>query len=175
MSGRPEAGVGHYLRDIVNGACDGVVTTLAIVAGVSGAQFEPRVAVVLGIVNLAADGLSMGASNYLGMKSELEQLGHSVAFEAPWRHGVATTLAFVAAGTVPLVTYALPLPDEWHFATALALAGVALGVVGASRSAFTGRPAWRCALEMLLIGGAAAGVGYVLGLLVDPLLPGGHG
>ena len=167
---RPDEGVGHYLRDIVNGACDGVVTTLAVVAGVTGAAFEPRVAIVLGIVNLASDGLSMGASNYLGLKSELEQRGASVEHEAPMRHGLATAFAFVIAGAVPLLAFAFRLSpaSQFWFATVLALA--TLAVVGGARSQFTHRPRLRCALEMVAVGGGAGAVAYALGLLVDPLL-----
>ncbi len=60
------------LRDSVYGAVDGVVTTFAIVAGVAGADLRESVVAVLGIANLVADGLSMGASNYLGTRAENE-------------------------------------------------------------------------------------------------------
>ena len=105
MSGRPPTGFGHYLRDVVYGALDGVITTLAVIAGAAGAHLEPRVGIILGLANLVADGLSMGASNYLGLKSELEQANHSVAAEAPWRHGLATAAAFATVGAVPLAGY----------------------------------------------------------------------
>jgi VIT1/CCC1 family predicted Fe2+/Mn2+ transporter len=163
---KPERGVGHYLRDLVNGASDGVVTTMAIIAGASGASFEPRISVVLGIVNLAADGLSMGASNYLGMKSELEQTGASIAQEAPWRHGLATAVAFVVAGAVPLFAYLLDLRAA-QFPAALALAFVTLSIVGAARSLFLPRAAWVCALEMVAIAGGASAVAFFLGSLVE--------
>ena len=106
-TGRPASGFGHYLRDLVYGALDGVITTLAVIAGAAGAHLEPRVGIILGLANLVADGLSMGASNYLGLKSELEQANHSVAAEAPWRHGLATAAAFATVGAVPLAGYAV--------------------------------------------------------------------
>src|SRR3954466_878228 len=108
--GRPPKGIGHYLRDMIFGALDGVITTMAVVAGASGAQLGARVALILGVANLIGDGISMGASNYLGLKSEIEQMGGDVRDEAPWRHGLATIAAFVAAGAVPLLAYALPRP-----------------------------------------------------------------
>ena len=163
---RPERGLGHYLRDIVNGACDGVVTTMAVVAGSAGAAFEPRVSIILGIVNLAADGLSMGASNYLGLKSELEQTGASVAREAPWRHGLATAIAFVIAGAIPLFAY-LSDVRPLQFPLALALALVTLSIVGAARARFLPRPAWICALEMVAIAGSASLVAFGLGSVVE--------
>jgi VIT1/CCC1 family predicted Fe2+/Mn2+ transporter len=162
-AGRPGAGLGHYLRDVVYGATDGAITTIAVVAGASGASFPAAVGLVLGVANLVADGLSMAASNYLGMKSELEQIGASVAAEQPWRHALATWAAFVIAGAVPLLAYAIATTPAVRLAVALALTVVTLGIVGAGRASFIGRPRWRCALEVIAIGGGAAGAAYAIG------------
>jgi VIT1/CCC1 family predicted Fe2+/Mn2+ transporter len=59
-----------YLRDLVYGAIDGTVTTFAVVAGVRGASLEATIVVILGVANLAADGFSMAASNYLGIRAD---------------------------------------------------------------------------------------------------------
>jgi VIT1/CCC1 family predicted Fe2+/Mn2+ transporter len=129
------------------------------------------VALVLGLANLAADGLSMGASNYLGLKSELEQTGASVEREQPWRHGLATTAAFVVAGAVPLGSYLLPLGDGLpRFFGALFLSLLVLTVLGAARSRFTNRRALRSAVEMLLVAGSATAAAYFLGVGVEALL-----
>ncbi|TSC72062.1 MAG: hypothetical protein G01um101470_418 [Parcubacteria group bacterium Gr01-1014_70] len=60
---------GLYLKDIVYGANDGIITTFAVVAGVAGAGLDSSVVVLLGFANLLADGFSMAVSNYLGSKS----------------------------------------------------------------------------------------------------------
>lgn len=64
--------IGEYLGDLVLGGIDGIITTFAIVAGVEGAGLSPGVVIILGFANLIADGFSMGISNYLGAKSDLE-------------------------------------------------------------------------------------------------------
>jgi len=38
----------HYLRDMVYGATDGIITTFAVVAGVAGGALSPRVALIIG-------------------------------------------------------------------------------------------------------------------------------
>ena len=38
---RPPDGFGHYLRDLVYGALDGAITTMAVVAGTAGAALSP--------------------------------------------------------------------------------------------------------------------------------------
>lgn len=168
---RPPSGPGHYLRDLVYGANDGVITTLAVVAGVSGAALPAGVAVVLGLANLVADGISMGASNYLGLKSELEQTGASVRDEHPWRHGLATLAAFVAAGAIPLLTFAFPpTPVLGHFGVSAILSGVTLAFVGAMRAPMTRRSYFASAFEMVLVGSAAAAAAFGIGALVGAFL-----
>lgn len=61
-----------YLGDFVLGAIDGTVTTFAVVAGVAGADIPPRIAVILGLANVIADGFSMAVGNYLKTKADRE-------------------------------------------------------------------------------------------------------
>lgn len=66
---------GKYIGDFIYGANDGIITTFAVIAGSFGASLAPIVIIVLGFANLLADGISMGASNFLGRKSEQEYAG----------------------------------------------------------------------------------------------------
>ncbi|MBI4424927.1 MAG: VIT1/CCC1 transporter family protein [Elusimicrobia bacterium] len=61
-----------YLRDLVYGAVDGIVTTFAVVAGVYGAELPPAVVLILGTANLLGDGFSMAIGNFLATRSERE-------------------------------------------------------------------------------------------------------
>jgi VIT1/CCC1 family predicted Fe2+/Mn2+ transporter len=63
-----------YLRDFVYGSIDGLVTTFAIVSGVLGATLSVNIVIVLGFVNLIADGFSMAVSNFLGTKADRQVL-----------------------------------------------------------------------------------------------------
>ena len=67
----------QYLREIVYGGNDGIVTTFAVVAGFAGAQIDPAnsaipvVTVLLfGLANLLADGLSMGLGSFLSLRAD---------------------------------------------------------------------------------------------------------
>ena len=62
--------IASYLKDIVYGANDGLVTTFAVIAGVAGASLDPVIIVFLGLANLLADGFSMAASSFLASRSE---------------------------------------------------------------------------------------------------------
>jgi len=61
-----------YLGDGILGAIDGTVTTFAIVAGASGAGLSGSIALVLGLANVFADGLSMAVGNYMRAKADRE-------------------------------------------------------------------------------------------------------
>ncbi|MEO1252978.1 MAG: VIT1/CCC1 transporter family protein [Pseudomonadota bacterium] len=84
-----EGPTANYLRDWVFGGIDGAVTTFAIVAGVAGAALSTNVILILGAANLLADGFSMAAGNYSGVKAErddyerLRQMEHRHIKKAP--------------------------------------------------------------------------------------------
>ena len=168
---RPSRGFGHYLRDMVYGALDGVITTMAILAGSQGASLSARVGLILGLANLIGDGISMGASNYLGMRSEIEQTGGSLAAEAPWRHGLATVAAFIVVGSFPLFAYlAAPLTGAAIFPLAVGFSVVALAGAGIVRAVFVRKTAWRSAIEMLVVGSLAGGAAYLVGRVAASLV-----
>ena len=162
--GRVPAAARHYLPDLVYGANDGIITTVAVVCGVVGVDLSSRVILILGFANLVADGFSMGASNFLARRSYEDPQERSDGREAT-RHGSATTLGFLVAGTVPLVAYLLPLSGDWSFPTAVALTVTTLFAVGALRSLVT-KVGWlRSGAEMLAVGASAAAVAFAIGAL----------
>lgn len=161
----------HYLKDLVYGANDGIITTFAVVAGVAGAQLEPRIVLILGFANLLADGFSMGASNFLSIRSDeavRRMEGRRVQEPFPSRHSIATFLAFVVAGFVPLVSYVITM-DYNRFVMAVVLTLATLFGVGAARSLVIRTPWWRSGLEMLSVGSIAAAVAYGVGAFVQGL------
>jgi VIT1/CCC1 family predicted Fe2+/Mn2+ transporter len=156
--------IAKYLPDLILGANDGIITTLAVVSGVVGASLSSTVILILGFANLLADGFSMGASNVLSRRSDT-QSSLVPAFSTAGRHGLATFAGFVAAGLVPLLAYSLPLFRGVEFEAAMFFALTALFAIGASRALFTSRGWLPSGLEMLLLGGLAASIAYGVGAL----------
>jgi VIT1/CCC1 family predicted Fe2+/Mn2+ transporter len=91
----------------------------------------------------------------------------------PLMSGIATLVAFVVAGSVPLVVYLLglviPIAEAISFPVSIALSGMALFGLGAAKVLVTERNAWRSGAEMLLVGGLAASVAYLVGTLLKSL------
>ena len=67
-----EMGGGGGLRDVIFGGNDGLVSILALVAGVYGAVTDSQLILVTGIAGAIAGTISMGAGAYLSTKSERE-------------------------------------------------------------------------------------------------------
>jgi len=166
-----EAIARHYLRDLVYGANDGIITTFAVVAGVSGGALSARAALIIGAANLFADGLSMGVGNYLSIRSHegaREAAGLPEEEARPARHGIATLLAFIVAGAIPLGPFLIPRihGPAWSVVWTF----VALFVVGSARSIVTTDRWWRAGLEMLGLGALVAAAAYGSGAIVARLI-----
>jgi VIT1/CCC1 family predicted Fe2+/Mn2+ transporter len=91
----------------------------------------------------------------------------------PLRSALATFLAFLVAGSVPLLVYllglAVPVDPAIAFPVAVVLSGLALFALGAAKVFVTERSWLRSGLEMLVVGGLTAGVAYLVGFLLQGL------
>lgn len=158
----------HYIRDLVYGANDGIITTFAVVAGVTGGSLSHSAVLIVGAANLAADGLSMGVGNYLSIRAQesARVVEHLPPEERhPWRHGAATFAAFVLAGAVPLAPFFVSDGTLDRFAWSIVLTLGALFGVGAARATVTADPWWKAGSEMLLLGILVAAAAYGAGAL----------
>lgn len=156
----------HYIRDLVYGANDGIITTFAVVSGVTGGALSPKAVLVVGAANLAADGVAMGVGNLLAIRADEQaraaaRLPEQESF--PWKHGLATLGAFIVAGVCPLLPYLIPVAMDHQGAWSTALTFTALFAVGAARARLTLVPWWRTGIESLLLGGVVAVAAYFAG------------
>lgn len=226
---RLAAGPHHnYLRDWIYGGVDGSVTTFAIVTGVVGANLSPWIILVMGFANLFADGFSMAASNFLGTKSEQEDLKRLEAIEnrhidlapegereevrqifqnkgfggedldrvvelvtsdrkrwvrtmlteeyglpqevrSPWRAALSTFSAFLLCGLVPLLPFLLNMTNP--VVVSVVFTGSVFFIIGSIRSRWSTASWWYSGLSTLLVGAAAAGLAYLIGMLLREWAP----
>ena len=83
----------------------------------------------------------------------------------PMRAAIATFLAFLVAGMVPLMPFVLGLPDA--FTLSVWMTAAAFFAIGALKSIWSLAPWWRSGAETLAIGGVAAGLAYFVGTLFN--------
>lgn len=215
----------NYLGDFVLGAVDGTVTTFAVVAGAAGAQLSTRVAIIMGLANLLADGFSMAVGNYLSTQTErqlvehvrrseemhieefpagereeirqifatkgfagelldhivevitndrkkwvdtmlTEEFGLRLESPVPLRAGLSTFVAFVAAGSIPLLplVFASAQAGDQTFAVSALATGITFFVIGLAKGRVVKRPLLMSGLETLFIGAVAATLAYLVGV-----------
>lgn len=162
----------HYIRDVIYGANDGILTTFAVVAAVTGGALSARAVLIVGVANLFADGLSMGVGNYLSIRSHESALAAQDLPEeeaSPARHGLATFLAFAGAGAVPLIPFLVSGPIS-PFVLSVVLTFVTLFAVGALRATVTADRWLTAGAEMLVLGIIVATAAYGCGAIVAALL-----
>jgi len=160
--------VGHkYLPEFVYGATDGSVTTFAVVAGAVGASLSPAIVLILGFANLFGDGFSMAISNYLSTKSKIERDRRIIG--NPIKTASATFIAFILIGVIPLLSFVIAALTKNtylaknQFIFSFALTAIAFFSVGAIKSKIVNKHFLRSSIETLIIGGAAAGVAFIVG------------
>ncbi len=220
-----------FMKQIIYGGNDGIVTTFAIVAGFAGAGMEGTaqigaVAVLLfGIANLLADATAMGLGEFLSGRSEqdvykatrdkeLYEIHNNIEMEraemyeiladhgmdeedakqltkvfernpefmadfmmqyeigmsdptgdSPALNGLATFIAFIIFGAVPLIPYFLMDPTQTTFYLSVFATFAALVALGLLRWKVTNETVYRCVGETLLVGGICAVVAFGVGLL----------
>lgn len=79
----------------------------------------------------------------------------------PMRAALATFVAFMLAGSVPLLPFAFQLPNP--FATSVLATLLTFFLIGAGKSRWSLAKWWRSGAETLLIGGIAATLAYSVG------------
>lgn len=71
----------EFIKSIVFGGLDGIITTFAVIATVAGANLELDLVILMGFANLIGDGISMGFGDYLSSKAEMEFARHELKRE----------------------------------------------------------------------------------------------
>ncbi|HXG78704.1 MAG TPA: VIT1/CCC1 transporter family protein [Methyloceanibacter sp.] len=97
-----------------------------------------------------------------------EEHGMPAVIRSPLKAALMTFMAFVLCGAVPIVPYALRLPDPIWFSTVMT--GLTFFGIGSLRSYWSPTAWWRAGLETFAIGMAAAGVAYLVGALLKGLI-----
>jgi VIT1/CCC1 family predicted Fe2+/Mn2+ transporter len=72
---------GGWLRPVVFGAMDGLVTNVSLIAGVGGANAQRHFVILTGLAGLAAGAFSMAAGEYVSVSSQNELVGSEVKKE----------------------------------------------------------------------------------------------
>jgi VIT1/CCC1 family predicted Fe2+/Mn2+ transporter len=164
----------NTIRAGVFGVQDGIVSTFGLTMGVAGSvaagQISPEAILVAGIAGLVSGSLSMGAGEYVSVRTQRELLARRGDRSDddnvnPLKAALANSGLFVLGAVVPLVPFVF-LAGLAAVAASSVMSVVALFTAGALLTRLTGQSPWRSGMRMLLIGGGAGVLGYAVGTLL---------
>ena len=173
VNGGDEDGVlerSNTIRAGVFGVQDGVVSNFGLVMGVAGAQISPGAVLVAGAAGLVSGAMSMGAGEYVSVRTQRELLEAGAAVDddanvSPYRAAAANAGLFAVGGSVPLLPFVFT-SGAVAVVSSIVMSVVVLFGAGAALTRVTQRHPWRSGLRMLVIGGGAGALGYGLGTLL---------
>jgi len=100
-----------------------------------------------------------------------EELGYGSTEPNEFRAALATLVAFLTVGFLPLVVFVYDLAAPGNvdnaFTWSAVMTGIAFFAVGAMKSRFVDQTWWRSALETLTVGGLAAALAYAAGAFLQ--------
>jgi VIT1/CCC1 family predicted Fe2+/Mn2+ transporter len=96
-----------------------------------------------------------------------EEYGLSLNQPAPLLAGLATFLAFIICGTVPILPFAFDM--QAAFTISMVMTGIVFFLIGAAKSKWALAPWWRSGFETFAIGGVAAAMAYTVGYFLKGL------
>lgn len=132
-----------------------------------------------GVVESEAESLAKTITKYPTLWTELgfiEEMGSVPNFEGGlWKTGAVTFVAFILAGSLPLMPYflqlvGLPIQNSQQFGLSILSTVCTLFFVGSLRTLITKGRWWANGLEMLVIGTTAASAAYIVGAMIEQFL-----
>ena len=152
-----------YLRNVIFGVEDSLVSTVGLVSGISVAGVAQDTILLTGFVLILVEAFSMGVGSLLTEHSVEEYAEKKeTSLTEPVIGGSIMFVSYLSAGVVPLLPYLFTPPQQaiW-FSNALSL--MALFTLGAISARIFHINMVRHGLEMLFWGGVATVVGIAAG------------
>lgn len=155
-----------YLRNIIFGVSDSLVSTVGLLAGIDVSGTPIKTIVLTGVIYAFVEAFSMAVGSFLSEESaeEYEHDGRGGVLRPFWG-SVIMFLAFVLASFIPIAPYlffSASAALTWSIANSIA-ALAAVGIVSARIVHVDPR---RQAIKTAVLGGAAILLGVVVGKIV---------
>lgn len=154
----------EYLRSVLFGVEDSLVSTTGLIAGLSVGADSKKIVVLGGLIAIAIEAVSMGAGEYLSDDAvqDLDKIKRHR--DSPALSGFLMMIAYAGAGLIPLLPILLlPYPMSIAFSVAFALIG--LFMLGYIKGKILKTNSLKGALKILIVGGVATALGIAVGIL----------
>lgn len=151
-----------YLRSVMFGLQDGLVSTTGVVVGISAGAPDRAIIILASFVAISVEASSMAAGQYSSEKA-VHQMDKSGRHRDSLIKGASLMFfSYLGAGLIPISPFLIFPPDTARvISISVALTG--LFVIGYFKGKIAEIRALRSAVEMLIIGGLATAIGLVVG------------
>jgi vacuolar iron transporter family protein len=154
-----------YLRSLMFGLQDGIVSTSGVVVGVSFGVQDKAIIVLAALVAVMVEATSMAAGQYSSEKAVHQMDKSGKHTDSLLIGAVIMFFAYLGGGAFSVVpTLIFDQPFGRYAAIASAFAG--LLIIGYLKGKLVEHHAVRSAIELFLIGGTATVIGLVVGNLL---------
>jgi len=150
-----------YIRSLVFGFQDALVSTTGIVVGISVGVHNKQFIILSALVAISVEALSMGAGQYLSEKS-VHDLPASHHRDNLLIGSLMMFLSYLIGGFVPILPIFFTLPPVSSILSVI-FAFTGLFALGFFKAKLFSGQVWRSAIEMLLIGGLTTLIGLFVG------------
>lgn len=151
-----------YLRSVMFGLQDGLVSTTGVVVGISTGVEDKAIIILASFVAVTVEASSMAAGQYSSEKTvhQMDKVGKHT--DNLVIGAAAMFFSYLLAGLVPIlpvVAFDLPLSRV----LSITFAFLGLFILGFLKGHFVGEKPLRSAIELFIIGGAATTIGLIVG------------
>ena len=152
-----------YLRSVVFGINDSLVSTVGFLAGISVAGVPKATIILTGVIYAMVESFSMAMGDFLSEESAEEYASQSNVNDRP--SVISAVLMFIScvlASLIPLIPYIIFISST-ALIVSICLSVLSLFIVGALSARFSRLPMlWR-GIRMASLGGAAIVMGVAIG------------
>lgn len=159
-----------YLRSMLFGLQDGIVSTTGVVAGISVGIEDRSIIILASLVAVTVEASSMGAGQYSSEKAvhqmdAKKNKGKTTHTDSLIGGALIMFFAYLAAGAIPIVPMLITqIPLDQARIMSIVGAFIGLFLIGFVKGKIVDHAALRSAFEMLFIGGIATIVGLIVGV-----------
>lgn len=164
---------GNFLREIVFGANDGVVTSIGFLVGIAGSVAQQSIIVIAGVLTIVAGGASMALGNYLAVKSQKEFYDSTSNLKAkdfeksPIISGIVIGFCYLVGGIPPILPFIYFQPTARALVMSFLVSVIVMVGIGIVRWILNKGSIGGKITETVAVGIIAAGIGFVAGEVLN--------
>ena len=158
-----------YVRSVIFGINDSLVSTVGFLAGISVAGVPQTTVVLTGLIYALVEAFSMAAGSYLSEESGREyRFGVQRTNKPEFFAAVLMFFASIGGAIIPLAPY-LVVAGSQALLVSVTFSILGLFLLGAATARFSRLPAFARGMRMVFVGGMAILLGVLVGSFAPPL------